>query len=238
MARPTWIGYGFAVLMVGVSVYCIGRLLVAKRWGRQNHYDVNVSHVLMGFAMVGMLVPHWDPIPNAVWVPVFVAITLWFFGLSARFVAAHGAGGSDDAHVHHLSHYLIHAVMAAAMVYMYWVEVPATGPSGTMSMTSAGGVPPGYLILSFFFVVVLFGSAVWQLDAIGRFAPQQLAFAGTSSAGSVAGRGGGVAGDAVLTDDGGDVPIVGGQRWLAPRLELGCHICMCLAMGYMLVLTL
>ncbi|MGO9877466.1 MAG: DUF5134 domain-containing protein [Acidimicrobiia bacterium] len=237
MARPTWLGYGFAVLMVGVSVYCIGRLLVAKRWGRQNHYDVNVSHVLMGFAMVGMLVPRWNPIPNAVWVPVFVLITLWFFGLSARFVAAHGASGTDDAHVHHLSHFLVHGVMAAAMVYMYWVGVPATGPSGMMSMTSAGGVPPGYLILSFFFVVVLFGSALWQLDAISRFAPQQLAFAGASSSASGV-RSGGPSRGAVLIDDAGDVSIVGGERWLAPRLEMACHISMCLAMGYMLVLML
>ena len=28
------------------------------------------------------------------------------------------------------------------------------------------------------------------------------------------------------------------RRWLAPRLEMGCHIAMCVAMAFMLVLML
>jgi hypothetical protein len=44
--------------------------------------------------------------------------------------------------------------------------------------------------------------------------------------------------------DGGSVASEAGlssgaeQKWLAPRLEIACHICMCVTMGYMLVLML
>ena len=37
MAHPTWLAYSFAVVMVAVSVYCIGRLALANRLGRRNH---------------------------------------------------------------------------------------------------------------------------------------------------------------------------------------------------------
>ena len=81
MAHPTWLAYGFAVLMVAVSVYCIGRLAVARRWGRRTHQDVNIAHVLMGSAMVGMLVPRWNLFPDAFWEIVFGAIAAVVPGL-------------------------------------------------------------------------------------------------------------------------------------------------------------
>ena len=70
MAHPTWLAYGFAVLMVSVSVYCIGRLVWLGA-GRRNHCAVNISHVLMGVAMVGMLVPRWNVLPDGLWEVVF-----------------------------------------------------------------------------------------------------------------------------------------------------------------------
>jgi len=223
VAHPTWLAYGFAVLMVTVSVYCIGRLAVAKRWGRRNHYDVNISHVLMGLAMVGMLVPRWNVIPNALWELVFGIIALWFLALSVRFVRLHGVEGTDDDHVHHISHYLIHMVMACAMLYMYWLGMPITTSSGTstsmMSGPPAGAGDPGLTLL---IIAVLVGSAVWQLDSIGEFSPRRLALSAV---------GGGAGGnDTDETRSGGE------ERWLAPRLEVACHIAMCLTMGYMLVL--
>ena len=54
-----------------VSVYCIGRLALAQHWAGRNHVDVNVSHVLMGAAMVGMLVPRWKVLPDGLWELVF-----------------------------------------------------------------------------------------------------------------------------------------------------------------------
>jgi Domain of unknown function (DUF5134) len=221
--HPTWLAYGFAVVMVTVSVYCLGRLAVARRWGRRNHNDVNVSHVLMGWGMVGMLVPRWNVVPNGLWELVFGVIVVWFLALSVRFVRLRGIEGTDEDHVHHLSHYLIHMVMACAMLYMYWLGMPISVPSGASDSMMSG--PPsgaGDPALTLFLIAILIASAVWQLDSITEFSPRQLAL-------SVVGSGtvGGGAGE----------PGSPGQRpWLAPRLEVACHIAMCVTMGYMLVL--
>jgi steroid 5-alpha reductase family enzyme len=222
MAHPTWLAYGFAVLMVTVSVYCIGRLAVAKRWGRSNHHDVNISHVVMGLAMVGMLVPRWNVIPDALWELVFGIISLWFLTLSVRFIQQHGVGGTDGDHVHHLSHYLIHMVMGCAMLYMYWLGMPITAsPTTGASMTSGPPTGAGDPGLTLLIIAVLLASAVWQLDSITEFSPGQLAL-------SVIGTGDG--------PGGGRESRGSERRWLAPRLEVACHIAMCLTMGYMLVL--
>jgi hypothetical protein len=230
MAYPAWLAYGFAVLMVSVSVYCIGRLAVAKRWRRRIRIDVNASHVLMGAAMVGMLVPRWKLLPGGLWEVVFGIIALWFLALGIRFVRQHGLAGTDDDHVHHLTHYLIHMVMACAMLYMYWLGMPITARPGTnvtmMSGPPAGVGDPGLTLL---IIAVLLASAIWQLDAITEFSPRQLAL-------SVAGEplvGTGTVGGA---SDGGLGQTE--EPWLAPRLEMACHIAMCLTMGYMLVLML
>ncbi len=223
MADPSWLPYGFAVLMVSVSVYCVGRLVVARRWGRRNHHDVNISHVLMGFAMVGMLVPRWNVVPDILWESAFGAIALWFLALSVRFVRRHGVEGTDDDQVHHISHYLIHMAMSGAMLYMYWLGTPLTAPSGAgtamMSGPPAGAGDPG---LTLFIIAVLFASAVWQLDSVTEFSPRQVALRT-------------VDGELVGSAGGGN-PGGGGSPWLAPRLEICCHIAMCLTMGYMLVL--
>ncbi len=224
MAHPTWLAYSFAVLMVSISVYCIGRLVLANSMGRRNHYDVNVSHVLMGIAMIGMLVPRWNKIPNGPWEVTFGIIAVYFLARSIRFVARHGVGGTSDDHVHHLSHYLIHMVMGFAMLYMYWLGMPITASTGgSMSMSGPpanGAGDPGLTLL---IIAVLLGSAVWQTDSIGRFAPQrQLVLSAV---------GGGVGGEGTGTSGGRDE-----RPWLAPRLEIACHIGMCLTMGYMLVL--
>jgi len=219
MARPDWLAYGFVAVMVTAAAYSVGRLALAKRLGRRDHVAVTTSHVFMGFAMVGMLVPRWNWIPAGAWEFAFGIIALYFVGASVRFVARYGFGGTERAHGHHLSHNLIHAVLSCAMLYMYWLGMPITGSRGiAMAMsgppTSAGD--PGLTLL---IIAILLASAVWQLDSIGRFAPSsQLAFA---AAGGATGA-----------------PDAGGDRrpWLAPRLEVAVHIAMCFTMGYMLVL--
>jgi hypothetical protein len=226
MPHPTWLAYGFAVLMVSVSIYCIGRLVLAKRLGRRNHFAVNVSHVLMGIAMVGMLVPRWNWIPNGLWEVIFGVVSLYFLATSVGFVALHGARGTDDDHVHHLSHNLIHMVMGCAMLYMYWLGAPtAASSSGDMSM-SGPPVGVGDPSLTLLIITVLFASAIWQLDSISRFSPaNQLAIV------TLGGDAGGASGSSAPLRTGDHQP-----PWLAPRLEVACHIAMCLTMGYMLVL--
>jgi hypothetical protein len=229
MAHPTWLAYGLAVLMVTVSVYCVARLAVAKRWGRRNHVAVNVSHVLMGVAMVGQLVPRWNALPDGLWEVIFGIISVYFLALGVRFVRQHGLAGTDDDHVHHLSHYLIHMVMGCAMLYMYWLGTPITTSSATSMSMSGPPVGIGDPGLTLFIIAVLFASAIWQLDAITEFSPRQLALSVASQSSGGAGTGG------EFTDE---LRGSGDQPWLAPRLEMACHIAMCFTMGYMLILML
>jgi hypothetical protein len=201
--------------MVAVSVYCIGRLVAARLWDRPNHADVNVSHMLMGAAMAGMLVPAHNPISNDFGEGIFGFLVLWFLFRSVQFVSLHGLSGHDEDGAHHLSHYTIHMLMAGAMTYMYALGMPITTSvtQPAVMMSQAGGAA-GYGALSLLFIVLLFGSAIWQLDSISRFAP-----AGAGLATAAAGGG-------------------GSPPMLAPRLEVACHIAMCITMGYMLVIML
>src|ERR1700691_5480114 len=106
--------------MVGVSLYCVAWLIAARRQGRQNHTDVNVSHVAMGVGMAGMLVPRLKVLPDGAWDVVFVAIALWFAWQGIRFSSTRlGNRLTDTGRSHGLSHYLIHFAMALAMLYMY-----------------------------------------------------------------------------------------------------------------------
>jgi hypothetical protein len=220
--HPTWLAYSFAVLMVSVSVYCIGRLALAPRLGRRNHIDVTVSHVLMGAAMVGQLVPRWRVFPEGLWELIFGVLSAYFLSVSVRFVIQHGLRGIDDDHVHHLSHNLVHMVMGCAMLYMYWLGSPITTTSNTSMSMSGPPVGAGDPSLTLFLIAVLLASAVWQLDSISRFSPRALTLSAVGGGTSHNTGGGG--------ESGGDQP------WLAPRLEVGCHVAMCLTMGYMLVL--
>jgi hypothetical protein len=222
MAHPVGFAYGFAVLMVSVSVYCIGRLALASRLKRRNHIDVNVAHVLMGAAMVGMLVPRWNVVPNGLWELVFGVIALHFLAQTIRIVAEHGLRGIDEDRLHHISHYMIHMVMACAMLYMYWLGMPNSG-SGSSSMVMSGShARAGDPILTLFLVAVLLASAIWQLDSISVKSSYRVTL---STVGAAVGTGD------LMEPAGGDE-----RPWLAPRLEVGCHIAMCLTMAYMLVL--
>lgn len=244
MAHPTWLAYAFAVVMVAVSLYCIAWLTVATRRRLPHHVDVNISHVAMGLAMAGMLVPRLNLLPDGLWEAVFIAIASWFSWHGARFVTRRGAQ-RDDLSWHGLSQNLIHLIMALAMMYMYLAAVPAT-PSASagpgMSMTGPTGTAANFVGLPLVFVMILFASAVWQLDRLSRYAPSRRALVGSGvlgDAGPAGARGswevpGGPRGEAPCPLE----PAVGASPSLAPRLEMGCHIAMCITMGSMLILML
>ncbi len=242
MAGPIWLGYGLAVAMVAVSAYCAGRLVVVKRWKRHSSYDVNIAHVLMGLAMAGMLVPRWNVVPDRIWMVAFGFVAFWFLALSGRFVLKHGLGGGGDGHAHLISHDLTHMAMACTMLYMYRLGVPVGSPGGTMTMGSAATTQPSYMVLSLVLVMILLASAIWQLEAMGRLSPPRLAVtagvAPTRQGGAGGGEGGAPGTPRDLTSPNRTLPGAQQPRWLAPRLEMACHVCMCIAMGYMLVLML
>jgi len=223
MPDPSWLGYSFGVALMVVGAYCVARLVAAAPMGRQNHYDVNVAHVLMALAMVGMLVPGWNIVPVGLGETVFALMALWFLGKGIRLALVHGRGVLRGGHASHLRHYLIHMVMACSMLYMYWLGMPVTqATSGaTMSGSAMPGPPadagdPGLTLL---LTLTLLASAVWQLDSISRFS--------------------GARAPALVMSDGtsGLEAVEPAERpWLAPRLEVGCHVAMCIVMAYVLVL--
>ncbi|HEV8064228.1 MAG TPA: DUF5134 domain-containing protein [Acidimicrobiales bacterium] len=238
MAHPAWIPYSFAALMVGVSLYCIGRLVLARRWRRRTHADVNVFHVVMGAAMAGMLVPAHNPLSSAAGEAIFSLSAAWFLAEAIRFARRYGLKGSDEDLHHHISHPLIHMLMAGAMVYMYAAMAPAARGSAMSAMGT--GVAQGPAALTLALILVLFGSAVWQLDTIDRFSPAQLRL----SSGTLGAPGAGwnlprSSADEIDTDQpASELGAAATRPMLTPRLEVLCHVVMCVTMGYMLILML
>jgi hypothetical protein len=174
-----------------------------------------------------------------VWEVVFSLLAGWFIWRCYEFVRDPGIDTRYDDHAHRLSRRLIHLVMAGAMLYMYQAANPATiGSGGSMAMGAATGTTANFALVPMIFVLALLGSAIWQLDAIGRFTPSAkqpqltpaLAAVGHGSAAPVARER-----STGTPVEGAETP---GTPWLAPRLEAGAHIVMCLTMAYMLVLML
>ncbi len=225
MPDPTWLAYTFAALMIVVSVYCLGRLVLARRLGRRNHSDVNIAHVLMGFAMVGMLVPDWNVLPVGLWEVVFAVMALYFLYFTVRHVANNGLWASPASD--HVAHPVIHMVMACSMLYMYWLGMPMSS-SGHMGMSMSGAPSEGDPLLTLFLAAVLLASAIRQLDAIGRFSSSRTMALSAAGAGAVSSNG------ASVPHGGGPVTGTAQEALLAPRLEVACHIAMCVTMAYML----
>jgi len=238
--HPTWLAYSFAFVMVAVSLYCVAWLIMATRRNRQRHVDVNISHVAMGLGMAGTLVPRLNLLPDGLWEAVFVAIALWFSWQGVRFLMQRASG--RDRSAHGVSHYLIHLVMALAMIYMYLAAVPAQTQTGSaMSMTGPTGAGANFVGLPLVFVLTLFASAVWQLDGLSRYTPSQRDLVGVGT-GMAMGSGARGSWDSAAVHGGeGAQPsktCPESSASLAPRLEMGCHIVMCITMGYMLILML
>jgi Domain of unknown function (DUF5134) len=216
MTEPGWVTGAFAVVMVAVSTYCATRIVLARRLGRTLHYDVNFAHVAMGLGMAGMLSPGLNVLPDGVWEALFSALAAWFVWRAVHFIQRHGFAGRSNDRVHGISHYLTHLVMSCSMLYMYFAASPErVVPGGGMAM-GANPATADFLVLPLAFVVILGISAVWHVDALSRFSTPAFATVGGGTTG-VAGAG-------------------ADPRWLAPRLEMGCHIAMCIAMAFMLVL--
>ena len=251
MAAPVGLSATLAALALAVATYAALRLAMAWPWGRRLHYDINLSHVLMGTAMAGMAVPSVDVLPARAWEGVFGAEAVWFVWATARFVHSHGLSGKDDDWAHRSPHYATHMVMAFSMLFMYLaggatptghaaVTMPPSGP-GTAGPGGAGSAT----WLALLFVVALLVSATCEIDSVNHFA-RLGAFSTTdddvvrttslvlSATGGPAATGRPAAHVARGTGDGGATITAG--RWLAPRLEAASHVAMCVLMAYMLVI--
>ena len=111
---PDWILDIFAAIMLVVAAVSAARLVAARPWQRGAVVtDTDVSHLLMGIAMAGMLAPSLTTLPNDAWVAVFAVLTAWF---GYRVVRDYQASGARALAVGHCAPHLVHS---AAMVYMF-----------------------------------------------------------------------------------------------------------------------
>jgi hypothetical protein len=226
--------------MIAVSIYCSVRLITSRALRRRINVDVNVAHVTMGVAMAGMLVPALTTLPTGVWEAVFVGLAGWFSWQSVRFLARH-LGQSGEHDLHHVSHYLTHLVMSCAMLYMY-LAAPTGGATsaGGMSMGGATGATANFVGLPLFFLVVLCVSAVWHIDSLSLPFSNEPTLVSAIGANELT-RGGERSipqGQTMLAQrlSPSVGPDLSDRPFLAPRLEMACHIAMCVTMGYMLIL--
>lgn len=117
----SWVDAGLSVICLGVAGLHLLRLAVRRR-------DVagELSHTAMALGMAAMFAPLVDPVPQLVWVAVFVVCAAWFAALALRsrtlggeaphhvvggatmlfmLAAGHGAPAADgSAHAGHIAH--------------------------------------------------------------------------------------------------------------------------------------
>jgi len=252
---PAWILDLFAAIMLVVAAISAARLLAARPWRRGAVItDTDVSHLLMGIAMAGMLAPSLTTLPNDAWVVVFAVLAVWF---GYRVVRDYQASGPRALAVGHCAPHLVHS---AAMVYMFAAQAaPAAGGGmGGMSGMSTLHVPT----LGFLFALILIGYTIWDLDqlsslrpgfarAVAGVATPALVGASAGTAGTEAGAGSGAGGDVAAAAPGGSGEAghggtAGGGRsggmamaiLDSPGTVVGCRIAMGVTMALMLILMI
>ena len=111
---PAWILDIFAAIMLVVAAVSAARLVAARPWQRGAVItDTDISHLLMGIAMAGMLAPSLTTLPNDAWAVVFGVLAVWF---GYRVVRDYQASGARALAVGHCAPHLVHS---AAMLYMF-----------------------------------------------------------------------------------------------------------------------
>jgi len=256
---PDWILDVFAAIMLVVAAVSAARLVAARPWQRGAVVtDTDISHLLMGIAMAGMLAPSLSTLPNGVWVAVFAVLTAWF---GYRVVRDYQASGARALAVGHCAPHLVHS---AAMVYMFAaIAAPAAG-GGMSGMSGMGGTSGMSTLhvptLAFLFALVLIGYTIWDLDQLsGLQHGLAAAVAGAASPALVGatagplvteavgepGADGGLAAGSSAGPDGTrqSGTASGGRSGLitvldSPGTVVGCRIAMGVTMALMLVLML
>jgi hypothetical protein len=172
---PIWLACAFAAVMLGIALYCVGRLIAARRTGRRTERDVDLVHVGMGTAMAGMLVPSANPLAghawNLGWTMFFGLAVCWFGARLLIGLAEARPAGSAPAHL----------IGSGAMLYMMTATPAAAGTSGMdmsgMGMSGSVSTP----VLTLLLLGLLGGFAVLATDQALR---PVVAGAGGGSGGS------------------------------------------------------
>ena len=141
MSTPAWVLGIFAAVILLVAEVSAGQLVAARAWTRRDIADagIAVSHVLMGIAMAGILVPGLSTLPYVAWEASFAVMTAWFGWCLWR--ESRGRGAAAVAR----GHYAPHLAHSAAMLYLFAaLGGPSTVGSGGMAGMagwSSGGTP-------------------------------------------------------------------------------------------------
>ncbi len=152
MLVRAWVDGPLAAVVLTTAAYCVGRLIAAPLRGRRIEYDIDVTHVIMGVSMAGMLVSKLSFVGSAAWKFVFTIVAAWY---TVRVIISSLRRHNRWRQVRH---YAGHLLSAGAMLYMY--VAPSATPHG-MNMvmpTAPAGTHP--VTLAPVFAMVLFGYAI------------------------------------------------------------------------------
>ena len=157
---PIWLAGAFAAVMLGIALYCVGRLIVARRTGRRIEADVDVVHIGMGTAMAGMLVPSANPLAghawNLGWTLFFGLAVCWFGGRLLIALAERNSAGSAP----------VHLLGSGAMLYMMSATSPSAPAMSMPGMSMGGSVTTP--VLTLLLLGLLGGFAVLTTDHVLR----------------------------------------------------------------------
>jgi hypothetical protein len=173
--RTNRLAGAFAVVMLGIALYCVGRLIAARRTGRLIERDVDVVHVGMGTAMAGMLAPSANPLAGHAWDlgwTMFFGLAVCWFGARMLIALAEARpAGSAPAHL----------LGSGVMLYMM-SATPAASAMPGMDMGGMSGASVTTPVLTLILLGLLGGFAV--LAGGSRAAPGRRGGRGERAAGA------------------------------------------------------
>jgi Domain of unknown function (DUF5134) len=247
MSTPAWILGIFAAVMLLVAEVSAGQLAIARAWTRRGgtNADIAVSHLLMGIAMTGILVPGLSTLPNTVWAVVFALMTAWFAWCLRRESRGRGAAAVVGGH------YAPHLVHNAAMLYIFAALAgPSVSGTGGMSGMSgmAGASSGGLPVLALIFALLLIAFTIHDLDrpagvdgyfhVVGRRSVPAGSALAAAAAGPVALRQPPPA-DAAETAPRTDPAAYSAERLLlSPAVAKGCQVTIGVTMAFILIVVI
>jgi hypothetical protein len=134
MTSPTPILDVLAAIMLVTATVSGTRLAAARRplAGWQSEVAHDVTHLLMGVAMAGMLAASLTTLTPGAWEAIFGALTGWFAWRAARDARVAGIRALVSGHS------AVHLMQCAAMVYLFAAVTTSSG----MPMTGMGAASP------------------------------------------------------------------------------------------------
>lgn len=137
-----WPGSVLAATVLAAAAYSVGRIVVGPLRGRRVHYDVDLTHALMGASMAGMFVANLSFLSPAIWQAAFAVIIAWY---ATRAIL--GAQSSYSGSQRGLLDQTGHLLSVAAMLYMLRATPSATTEATEHANTASStpmdmAVPP------------------------------------------------------------------------------------------------